>query len=59
MTAWLAGVFWIGGIGAAYSMNRARGIGRGLSAMEALVWPAGLAYGLCIQFYVNSDWGKE
>lgn len=56
MTDWFAVVFWMGGIGAAFSMNRARGVGRLRSSLEALAWPAGLAYGLCLRFYVNSDW---
>lgn len=56
MTAWLVAAFWIGGMGAAYKMNRARGVGLVVSALEALAWPAGLAHGLCLRFYVNSDW---
>lgn len=56
MTTWFVVTFWMGGINAAFSMNRARGVGLARSALAALTWPLGLAYGLCLRFYVNSDW---
>ena len=52
-------MIWFGGLPAAYTLNRARGTGRFWAALEAIAWPAGLGYGICLRFYVNSDWGKE
>jgi len=59
MTTWIAVMIWFGGISAAYALNRGRGTGRFWSALEALTWPAGLGYGICIRFYVNRNWGKK
>lgn len=52
-------MMWIGGMSAAYRLNRREGLSRLSSGMEAFVWPFGLGYGICLSFYINSDWGKE
>lgn len=55
----LALMFWLGGMPAAYRMNRENGMGRISAAGEAFIWLWGLGHGICLRFYVNSDWGKE
>lgn len=58
MTTFIA-FFWIGGIAAAYRLNRSRGVGPISSSFEALMWPAGVGYYVARRYYVNSDWSGE
>lgn len=55
----LAIIFWLGGMSAAYRLNRQKGLTRLASGREAFIWIFGLGYGICMRFYINDDWGKE
>lgn len=57
--AWVAIIFYLGGLRPAYTKNRRHGETRIVSWMEAFIWPFGLGWGLAQTFYVNNDWRSE